>query len=156
MTRTLSSAWTIYWRYVLPGFFFSAMGFFSILQWSGQLTGAPVFSWLFPATGLVITSILFLSGRKLCDVVLREDNTLEVESPGRPAEVIPLSAIARIRQSYVANPPTITLTMTAPTSGRKRVTFQPVGKGGILSEHSITKELRERIERARLSRVGPA
>ncbi len=159
MPRVLSSPTTSFWRYVFPALWIGGFGVGTLALWLGAFHGRhgeppPEFMrWLFPGVWLVGSSLLLRFARRLCDVSLHEDATLEVCRPGHQPERVPLSAVARVSQNR-SNPPTITLHLRAADGPERRVVFLPEGPRRFFSEYPVTAELRA-LARRRLPSVLP-
>ena len=148
--RRISSGSTFFYKRVFPIIWFGMIGIFLLAAIIGAIKGAePAFvivplAVLAIAGGFVFKKLLF----DLVDEVWDDGDALVVRNKGYE-ERIPLSEIINVSDSFMTNPPRITLTVRKPTRFGKEITFMPPIRFLSFLRHPIARDLIERVDEAR-------
>jgi len=146
MQRDLSSSLTVWWKFIFPAIWISGFGAGTVGLWLGAFHGRnnepppDWMRWQFLAMWLAASTYLIWFARRLHRVSLHDD-VLTVSNFFREISV-PVTAASRVTQSYMSNPPTISIHFDQPTALGRRIVFIPVGRAGFLSEHPTTTEIK--------------
>ncbi len=147
MPRNLSSSATVWWKFIFPAIWISGFGAGTAALWFGDFRGPKnqpppdEMRWIFLAVWLVASTVLVWFSRRLHRVSLRDD-VLTISNYFSEISVT-VTAISRVTQSYMSNPPTNTIHLHQQTSLGKRIVFVPAGRARFLSEHPTTTELKD-------------
>ena len=151
MRTELSSVWTYEWKYLFPSFWILGAGLSVLGLWTGAFT-QPVTAEMKQvalAVWLLVSSYLVWTSHRLCVVAL-EDHVLLVVRYFRRVS-IPVSAMVRVKQTYLCNPPEITIRLGRDTELGRVIVFIPSGPRHYLSKHPITEKLEAMIGQAHAS-----
>jgi hypothetical protein len=138
--RIISSPSTIFWKFVFPGIWIAGFGAGVIVaslastpRDSSRLL--PLCIWLLGSVFLIWFSV------RLCWVAI-SDRCLLVSTYFRETSV-PLSAIARVTQSYMSKPQTITVRIDRDTTLGRKFVFVAPGWPRIFRRHPLAIELEQ-------------
>jgi hypothetical protein len=151
--RILSPSSTVWWKFGFPAIWISGIGIATAALWLGAFRGPgnsppPDWTrWLSLVVWTAASTYLIWFSRRLHYVSLFED-VLTVSSYFNEA-AISLAEVSRVTQSYMMNPPTITVHLDRETRLGRRIVFIPVGRRTYLFEHPITTELKELLDQSR-------
>jgi len=146
MPRVLSSSATVWWKFIFPAIWISGFGAGTAALWRGAFHGLDNqpppdwMRWVFLGVWLVASTVLVWFGRRLHRVCFG-DKVLTISNYFREISV-PVTAISRVTQSYMSNPPTITIHLDHKSSLGHRIVFVPAGRARFLSEHPTATELK--------------
>lgn len=152
--RNLSSKWTFFYKKVFPAFWFgmlvvmAAIGF-----WASSAPGrqAPppgiflVIPFIMAAVGgFIMKNLVF----DLLDEVWDEGDHL-ILVKGDIRETVPLSNIINVSETYMANPPRVTLLLREPCRLGREVVFSPVRgfQWNVFKRNPIAQELLQRVHK---------
>jgi hypothetical protein len=142
---------TFVWKFVFPTIWICIFGVgvasVSIGEFRGGETELAPQSvrWIFLGFWVIAAAYLLWFSSRLCWVAVGGDSLFASNYFRRIR--VPLSAISRVKQSYMSRPQTITIYLDRQTPLGGKVVFIPLGWPHFLSQHPITAELQETIAR---------
>jgi hypothetical protein len=152
--RRISSGSTFFYKRVFPIIWFGMTGVFLFFGIIGSIKGAEPPLVLVPLVVMIIAG-LFVFKKLLFDLVdqVWDDGDALIVRNKNDEERIPLSQIINISDSFLTNPPRITLTVREPTRFGKEIAFMPPMRFLNFLRSPIARELIERVDEARRSQV---
>jgi len=148
--RRISSGSTFFYKRVFPIIWFGMIGIFLFAAIVGAIKGVE------PAFVVVPLAVMAIAGRfvfkkllfDLVDEVWDDGDALVVRNKGYEERIL-LSEIINVSDSFMTNPPRITLTVRQPARFGKEITFMPPTRFLSFLRHPIARELIERVDEAR-------
>jgi len=143
--RQISSATTVLWKYVFPGFWIPFMGFALLVMGFGS-KGPDLI--LFVPVWIIASGYIIWSAKRLKFVSI-DDDFLYV-SDARKQIQIPLTDIHTVNENFMTRPKLITLRLSHPSEFGTKIVFVPTPMiFTAMRSHPIVEEIISAVKRAR-------
>ena len=147
MIKEISSSTMVAWKYVFPGVWILFMGIAGAIVAGFQ--PARERGWILFVLGWIIASGYLVWFARRLKFVSIDENFVYV-SDFRKEIQVPLTQIERVKESFLARPRLITLTLDRPTEFGREIVFVPPSLDfAIFRSHPLVEEIEGAVQRSR-------